>query len=186
MTELSGVSWIRKFPGSNMTNTLKYPFRKKVEDFISALNKAGAKVVISATFRPPERAYLMHWSWMIMNYKADYTKIPVMKNVDIDWDHKDKMKSINAARVMGNAFEISNLRVPPALQSRHTDGLAIDMDISWSGDLSILDKDGKLVKISTFPRDGMNKELQNVAKSFGVIKIVVGQKDKPHWSSDGH
>ncbi|MHC0612223.1 hypothetical protein [Komagataeibacter oboediens] len=60
------------------------------------------------------------------------------------------------------------------------------MDISWSGDLSILDKDGKLVKISSFPRDGMNKELQNVAKSFGVIKIFVGQKDKPHWSSDGH
>lgn len=83
------------------------------------------------------------------------------------------MKSINAARVMGNAFGISNLRVPPALQSRHTDGLAIDMDISWSGNLSILDKDGKLVKISKLPLDGMNKELQN---HLVLLKLLLGKK----------
>lgn len=61
MKELSGVAWVNKFQDKTSTQTLSYPFRTNVEQFLSALKQAGARVTIAATLRPPERAYLMHW-----------------------------------------------------------------------------------------------------------------------------
>lgn len=31
----------------------------------------------------------------------------------------------------------------------------------------------------------MNLELHAVGKTYGVIKFLGGDKDKPHWSTDG-
>lgn len=59
------------------------------------------------------------------------------------------------------------------------------MDISWLGELIINDKNGNTISIKSFPKDGMNKELHQVGKTYGVIKYHGGIKDKPHWSSDG-
>jgi hypothetical protein len=73
----------------------------------------------------------------------------------------------------------------PALNSRHTDGKAVDMNISWSETLKINDAEGKEAEIRTTPRTGMNAELHAVGKSYGVIKFHLRAADKPHWSEDG-
>lgn len=73
---------------------------------------------------------------------------------------------------------------PPVLKSRHTEGNAIDMNISWQGNLTIADANAKSVKITTQPRTGAgNARLQAVAATYGVHKLAT---DPPHWSADGH
>jgi hypothetical protein len=55
--ERSGRSWVARFPGSRSLTDLKAGFRQAAEAFIGSMKDAGATVRISATFRPPERAY---------------------------------------------------------------------------------------------------------------------------------
>ncbi|EGT4328310.1 peptidoglycan-binding domain-containing protein, partial [Cronobacter sakazakii] len=87
MKELSGAAWVNKFQGSASTETLSYPFRTNVEQFLAALRQAGAVVTIAATLRPPERAYLMHWCWKISRGLVKASDVPPMAGVDIEWDH---------------------------------------------------------------------------------------------------
>lgn len=185
MYELSGPLWIKKFPGSVSTKELSAPFRENVENFILALRNAGAVVRIAATLRPPERAYLMHWSWKLSRRLVKPESIPRKPNINIEWEHDSYEKSVKAAFAMVNAYGMSRLNVAPALKSRHTEGNAIDMSISWAGALSIFDHTGTKVVITTSPKDGMNKILHEIGKSYGVIKYHGGSKDKPHWSVDG-
>ena len=63
--ELSGLAWVPRFPTSKSTDSLVDGFRQKCEAFLAALADAGATVSTSATLRPPERAYLMHWSFVV-------------------------------------------------------------------------------------------------------------------------
>lgn len=156
------------------------------------MTKAGATVSIAATLRPKERAFLMHWCWMIANKKTSAKDVPTMEGVNINWQHTDsagkysESASIAAAKAMVDGYGMQHLQVAPALNSRHTEGKAVDMKISWSGTLSITDSSGKTISIATAPRDGMNAELHAVGKNYGVIKYVGGDKDKPHWSDNGH
>lgn len=184
--ELSGSQWVNRFPGSSSTDELTEEFRTSVDNFVSAMRNAGATVTISATYRPPERAYLMHWSWKIVKQNTAPASVPAMDGVQIDWDHGDNAASVAAARAMVNGYGIQNLNVPPALSSRHTERRAIDMSISWSGTLRIENASGTNVEIATTPRTGMNTQLQDVGRTYGVIKFVGGESDRPHWSSDGH
>lgn len=189
--ELSGAAWVARFPGSRSTDDLVSPFRENVASFISALQAAGATVTIAATLRPPERAFLMHWSWKIINENADPQSIPARAGVDIKWDHVSRngtyssQASIAAARAMVNGYGIQNLQTSPALTSRHIAGNAIDMSISWGATLTITDADGSEVVINEEPRTGMNTELHTVGRTYGVTKFTGGAKDKPHWSTDG-
>jgi hypothetical protein len=170
---------------------LRPAFRKKVEEFVAALRKAGATVSVAATARAPERAYLMHWSWRIVKQGYDPDKVPVMRGVDIQWAHKgadgsySRQASTTAAAAMVQGFGISSLGVRPALQSRHIDGCAIDMRVAWRGELAILDGKGNTVKISTLPRSGLNPSLHAVGASYGVIKYNRRGRDEPHWSDTG-
>src|ERR1700689_3050282 len=65
--EPSGKAWVKKFPGSNRIHDLGEGFREMARAFVKAATDAGADVKIASTLRPRERAYLMHWSWMIVN-----------------------------------------------------------------------------------------------------------------------
>jgi len=56
-----------------------------VHAFISQLQKAGASVSIADTYRPPERAWLMHWCCMIGGSGQDPAAVPAMAGVEIDW-----------------------------------------------------------------------------------------------------
>jgi len=190
-SEPSGAEWVLRFPGSSSLRDLRTPFRDKVEAFVDALRAAGATVSISATYRPPKRAYLMHWSWLIVKRDLDPATIPVMDGVGINWMHDGPDKkysraaSVAAARLMVNGMNMQTLGVAPALQSRHTLGYGIDMNIRWAGTLVIPDAGDNIVRIETFPRTGMNKQLHQVGATYGVIKYNRAGRDEPHWSDNG-
>lgn len=192
--EPSGSQWVARYPTSTDVRDLESPFREGVERFINALELAGAQVSIAATYRPPERAFLMHWAWKIVKQGYDPRSVPTYAGggVNIKWDHEsasggyDATASVTAARAMVVGYGIMGLNVAPALNSRHIQGIAIDMSISWSGALSISRSNGEMVNISSSPRSGMNHDLHAVGSTYGVIKYVGGNADKPHWSNDGH
>jgi len=181
MAEASGPQWCARFPGSKSLEDLAEGFRGKVMAFVSAMQKGGATIAIGATYRPAERAYLMHWCWMIANLSQSPAVVPPMAGVDIDWTHGGDISAARAAaRAMVKGFE---LEVLPSLDSLHVQRRAVDMSIAWSVMLSIRDFDGAMHRISSAPRDGNNRELGQVGASFGVIKRV---GDPPHWSDNGH
>jgi hypothetical protein len=184
---LSGASWVEKFPTSTSTADLTLTFRTKVEKFIAAMEAAGASVKVEATLRPKQRAYLMHWAFRVARQGYDANKVPAMKDVEIDWVHVDSNKKINVAASKANAEQMVQgyeIAYPPVLKSRHTEGNAIDMSISWtSAELKIRDGNGKDVTIKHGVKSGGNHELHKVGKSYHVFKLI---GDPPHWSSDGH
>jgi D-alanyl-D-alanine dipeptidase len=178
--------WVSKFPTSRKIDDLAPPFRTKVKKFLTALQAAGATVSIADTLRPPERAYLMHFSFAIAREGLNPASVPAQPGVDIQWVHPDKpgtpsgSASKKAAEQMVQAYGIV---FKPARQSRHTEGQAIDMSIAWLGDLVIAKPNGTTITVTSAPRTGDNASLQQVGSSYGVIKLVT---DPPHWSTDGH
>ncbi len=186
--ELSGSIWVGRFLAQTSTASLAAEFRVSVELFIAALKDAGATVHISNTLRPRERAYLMHWAHKIYRNNFDPAAVPGMAGVNIEWVHPTMEQSIRAARNMVQSFGIHGLaaNTPPALNTLHTAGKAIDMSISWTGNLSVKKEDGTSVLINTLPRTGMNLQLKQVGQTYGVIKFVGGNADRPHWSTNGH
>jgi hypothetical protein len=195
---LSGASWVAQFPTSNSVADLEPNFQAKVTAFLNALSAAGAHIQINATLRPPQRAYMMHFAWLIargLNPALVPAFAPATAGgdlVDIQWVHPaadgspDLIASKAAAVQMNAAFGIANLQVAPALMSRHMTGQAIDMNISWQNTLTIADASATPTAISTLPRDGTNADLIRVGATYGVIHLINVQADKPHWSSDGH
>jgi hypothetical protein len=92
----------------------------------------------------------------------------------------DLAASRKAATAMVNGYDIA---FQPAINSRHTQGRAIDMTISWTGKLNIENQSGEVVTISSTPRNGFNTALRKVGKTYDVTKHPT---DPPHWSTDGH
>ena len=181
MAEFSGPQWCTRFPGSKSIDDLDPVWRGRLGAFLSALQKGGASIDVSATLRPPERAYLMHWCWMITNLSQSPAAVPPLADLAIDWTHGgDSRAARAAAEAMVQGYELQFL---PSLTSRHIEGRAVDMTIAWNGRLAIRDFDGNVHYILTAPHDGSNPELVKIGASFGVIKLV---SDGPHWSDDGH
>jgi D-alanyl-D-alanine dipeptidase len=141
-----------RFPGSASPDACIDPFRPNLKAFLGALAKAGAQVSIADTFRPPQRAYLMYWSWQIAKNFLNPQEAKPMAGVDVDWVHRDASgapdipKSRAAASQMVAAYGIV---AKPALSSRHTEGRAVDMNISWQGSLSIDGPNGGSTTISS-------------------------------------
>jgi len=183
---LSGPAWVSRFPTSRSVDDLAEPFRTNVRRFIAALQASGATVSVADTLRPPERAYLMHFSFAIAREDFDPALADSMPGVDIQWVHPDsptvpsRMAAKDAAELMVQGYQIA---FKPVLTSRHTEALAIDMSISWTGTLVIARADARLLAITATPRTGDNTLLHAVGASYGVIKLV---RDPPHWSVDGH
>ncbi len=184
-TELSGAIWVMRFPGSNSVNDLEPPFRTNVNKFIVALTGANAGIIVTSTFRPPERAYLMHWSWKIVKGLSSGQDIPPMPGVSIIWWHGNLANSRRAALEMVNGYGIGHLRVAPALASRHTQRRAIDMKISWNGNLRIKKANGQSVTITSIPKNGANRDLISVGATYNVLHFHLPERDVPHWSTDG-
>ena len=98
--EISGIGWVSRFPTSKALSVLDVAFRNKAEGFVAALRDAGASVKISATVRPKERAYLMHYSYRIARQGLDPRTVPSLASVPIQWVHSkngafDKVASPN-------------------------------------------------------------------------------------------
>jgi hypothetical protein len=185
----SGAAWALQFPPSRLVSDLVPAFRDRVNPFIASMRTAGASVSIADTYRPPERAYLMHWCCMVAGFapagsnKITMVKpgdVPPMAGVDIDWTHGGDDTAARAAAVaMVHAYQI---RFPAALASRHTQRRAIDMTIGWQGVLTLRDAAGNPNSIASGPRTGANPTLWAIGKTFGVVKLP---SDPPHWSDDG-
>ena len=181
MSEPSGPQWCARFPTSVSPDDLLPNFRDRVLAFLSAMKHGGATVSVSATWRPPQRAYLMHWCCMVADSGQDPSAVPHMSGVAIDWSHSGDIDEARAAAAaMKKGYDI---KFPAALVSRHTQRRAIDMTISWHGALTIRDFNGQERVITMPPRSGSNQVLVDVGRSFGVIKLMT---DPPHWSDDGH
>lgn len=184
--EPSGVQWVPRFPTSKSTETLAADFRPRCEAFLKALRDAGARVTINATLRPPARAYLMHFSFLINAGEIRPKDVPPRDGVNIDWVHTrqngtpDLAASIAAAAAMVDRYGIAHR---PSLSSLHILGQAIDMNVAWSGDLAIRRKNGSVKTIASLPRSGLNHDLWEVGATYGVHKLAT---DKPHWSINGH
>lgn len=71
----------------------------------------------------------------------------------------------------------------PSRNSRHVEGKAVDMNISWSNSIAITTKSGSIEIIESLPRDGRNNHLKEIGASYGVIR---NSADYLHWSTDGH
>lgn len=194
----SGPQWAAQFPYSASTSDLTSGFQTNVDDFISALTTAGATVKDIVTFRPAKRAYLMYYAWQLGHGNIlpkdvppfDPASVPAADpykgDVDICWLHRDSSgapdepKSVKAANDMIPAYSIV---YKPAYPTNHSEKIAIDMTISWTGDLKVKDKSGTIVTITSTPRDGSNTDLHAVGASYNVLKLV---GDRPHWSENGH
>ncbi|RIK37343.1 MAG: peptidoglycan-binding domain-containing protein [Chloroflexi bacterium] len=174
-----------EFPTSKSIDDLEATFAANVKKFTAALTAAGATYTIGATKRPPERGYLMHWAWQIAKGGKSAKDVPAKEGVNIEWWHGDDAKSKAAAQEMCDKYDINDLEVAPSLTSRHFEGKAIDMSVSWSGTLKIATADGKTQEITSEPRDSTNADLIAVGKGYSVIHYTDALKDKPHWSTDG-
>jgi len=212
----SGLTWVSFFSAPSVVEGLEPSFRSSVQDFLDALKDAGVPVIagnvkprpangvkISSTFRPRERSYLMHWSWMITkksqgfdlggkvnNLDADDKKfwqgelassiqsIPKLPGVTVTWWHGDLTASVKGAREMVDNYGINDLKTPPAKFSRHNERKAIDMNVWWDGTLTIKKKDGSSQTISSAPSDQTNSELIEVARTYGLIHFAA-QKPEP-------
>ena len=118
------------------------------------------------------------WRWSCS------TRVPcTIRNCDqkaCTQHYHDLTESIDAANEMVEGY---NLAFRPARNSRHNSGRAIDMTISWTGELTVLDRNGTMISISSSPKNGMNPGLHAIGATYGVYKLV---SDPPHWSDDGH
>jgi len=178
--EPSGTHWVPRFPTSRATADLSSAFRISIEDFIQSIRDAGGSVRISATRRPPERAYLMHYCWRIANEGMPPESVPPHEGINIDWTHldangnSDRSAAIKAASDMVSGYEIVHR---PSLTSRHTEGRAIDMTITGIIGKRVADAGGVAIMINRL------SDLNAVGSSYGVLKLL---SDPPHWSDDGH
>jgi len=186
----SGTFWVTwanaHAKNSTSVDDLVEPFRANAKAFIKALEDAGATIDVGTTTRSDKRAYLFHWCWLIGLGKSKPSEATEMTGVDIEWDHGDDAKSKQGSKEMIDGF---GLAVPPsstnapALQSNHTPGKAIDMDIAWKGTLKIKNKDGTEASVAFMDNVNKNTALHAVGETYGVKKLVT---DAPHWSLDGH
>lgn len=171
--ERSGVAWCSRFPGSRDVEDLADPFRTNAKNFIAAMQAAGVTVRPQATYRPKQRAYLMHYCAKIADGRLTPAQVPVCEGVHIDWDHGDQNRSKLAAQAMQAGYGIV---YPPAYPTRHSDRTAIDMSLANYLNRSVTDAQGRVVVITK------ESDLHSVGKTYGVLKLIA---DRPHWSLDG-
>lgn len=129
---------------------------------------------------------MMHRAYKIWRQLVAAGSVPPMAGVPIRWDHGNAEASRLGATQMVNGFGIAHLSIPPALNTLHTQRLAVDMQVAWSGNLTMRRANGETAVIDSLPRTGMNARLQQIGAGYGVVKYVGGASDKPHWSVNGH
>lgn len=197
-TELSGPSWAAKFPDSTKVSDLASAFRADVRRFIAAMRHAGITERTTATLRLAERAYLMHYAWLVANRKLSPEQVPHFAAttghppVAICWVHvsasgADLGASVAAAHGLAKAFGVSLTQpAAPPLTSPRTSGDAIVMATTWtSATVTIVNGSGRSVTIRSGPHSGLNAALISVGASYGVIHSVNAKAAMDYWSASG-
>ena len=189
MPTSSGKYWVTwantHAKNSNKILDLDVSFKPKVQEFIKALEDAGAVVDISTTKRSSKRAYLFHWSWKILQGKCKPSDATKMIGVDIQWDHGDLAKSKKGALEMVQGFGLAvppRSTNPPSTTSNHISGKAVDMTITWRGAIRVKKKNNAEVSVTFSTNVNTNTVLHSIGDSYGVKKL---KTDAPHWSFNG-
>ncbi len=177
---LSGPYWVNSFPTSRSISDLASPFRERVQSFQKALIDAGAQTIVAATYRPKQRTYLMHYAAKISRGIIAAEDVPSMAVVDIDWVHYTNAGSVQAADQMVDEYGIGGN--PVALESLHTQRLAIDWNITWENTIKVKKSNGIIVALGSPNNGASNDDLFAVGESYGVYKL---ESDPPHWSYNG-
>jgi D-alanyl-D-alanine dipeptidase len=176
--ELSGIQWVDQYPTSHSLDDLVSPFKENAKAFYAALIDASASVSIGSTLRPKERAFLMYTAYCIASGVIKPENAPIYPGVDINWTHPSPEASIAAAKAMVDGYHIVHA---PAFPTKHSTGTAMDMTVTWAGTIWVAQANQVKKEIST-PADNSNPLLQQVAETYGVVKLA---SDPPHWSDDG-
>jgi hypothetical protein len=205
---LSGITWCAQYPGSKSTADLEPTFKTQVDRFLSALTTAQASYDINATYRPVERAYLMHYSVKI----AEGTITPANAGappagVSIAWRHfnTDGTENISAARAAAQAMigpaPGYDIAFPAAYPTLHSARVAIDVTITWTTtNLTIINGTGGTNVITAQPEPTLpdpmhagrkigtvkysgNSAMHAVGATYGLKKLL---PDPPHWSTTGN
>lgn len=183
---LSGSAWCAQYPtGTTIEELTDATFKANVQAFRDAMVAAATaannlSISISATYRPVQRAHLMHYAFRVHNgttTPAAANAASAAAEININWDHGDLATSKAKAGEMVTTYDIA---YAPALASRHTAGKAIDWTLTWVGSLMIAKKD-ETTKLDC-TGGGASANLHKVGASYGVHKLV---SDPPHWSTDG-
>ncbi len=178
---LSGAHWVEKYRTEPTLDLLVEPFKSNISSFIAMLRSNQSRVAISATYRAPQRAWLMHWAWMIATGKIKYAKLNSISNplkLDIVWDHGDEASSREAARAMVSGYHMAHVA---ALSSRHTEGRAVDITIRRLPEILKIDKQEYPIGVA---KADANEALWFVGEHLFSVKKLAS--DPPHWSDDGH
>lgn len=187
MTEPAGVIWVSRFPGSKDILDLAPPFRGDVQNLLQRLIEGRASVDVEATWRPEERAWLMHYACWVAGFTKDgqffqmeSSEVPAHSNIDIDWTcGGDRSTAIEAAKQMVAAYGIV---FPASLTSNHIKRLAIDWKVRIANGATIRDAQGHPFSFSG-AADQTDKRFHAIARTFGVLPLVT---DPVHFSIDGH
>ena len=174
---LSGKIWVSMFPGLKTLDVLTSPFKENISAFIRAMQDSSVGVNITATLRPPQRAYLMHFSFLIAKGRQDPASVPPMKDVHIEWFHGNTTDSVKAAKEMVASYGIATSTTAPALQSNHIAGNAVDMRISSFAGKEIKKANGSKTIVNSFD------DLIKVGETYSVFHKL--PDDMPHWSVTG-
>lgn len=119
----AGPVWCDRYPTSRDVVDLVEPFRSGVRAFLAELSSRGCVVHVAATYRPPERAWLMHYAWDVAHGLLP-SAVPVHADIPIVW-------TLDGARAMVARY---GLAYRPSLTSRHIERKAIDMSVvGWLG-----------------------------------------------------
>ena len=191
--KLSGADWCKQFLQSTNLDDLVEPFRTNAKNFIAAIRAAKVSVVLSTTFRPIERSYLMYYSAAVARGEIAPDKVPAWSGVDIDWVHRDAAGNVDtaaskkAAKAMVSTYGIGTNPVGKPSKSNHNSGFAVDMRVGALNKTKIKNPDGKEVEVSDMA------DLSDLGELYGVFWYKVNlmknpgkkKKDPPHWSKDG-
>jgi hypothetical protein len=181
----SGAAWCNRFLGSNSLDSLNAYFKPKAKGFIGALRAAGITVTIRAAYRPIERSHLMYYAFEIAR-GMDAIKVPAFTGISIDWAHRSKDGTPDAAAAKAAAEAMcrgygikphsASQKVGRPKRSRHNYAAAIDMNVGAYIGKTVKNGTGDEVKLVSFT------SLKAVGESYGAIYFPL---EKMHWSDTG-
>ena len=168
------------FVSSSSLDDLKGDFRESAKKVINGIIAAGGEISISATFRHKVRAAIMNYCYCRSEgWSTDEAEeILADNNINISATYQGAEAAVDAFQMVCCA----------ATNSRHIDGLAVDMEIHKLPDS--FQYDGYTIETGG-NRGGKvsNAEaLDDALSASGVCYNFnwIGTGDYVHWSSDGH
>ncbi len=201
-----GPRWCRRFPNPSgrraklaalrRLNPSK-TFHRRVWSLMRQLKRQGASVLLYSTVRDRRRGYLI-WGAYSMSRKTTEAEVDAHValldslrtewdlDVPIRWRHPDGWEAtVEAARLMADAYHVAFATRSGAESSNHYDGVAVDLNVfGLPRSLTLTAPDGAK---RTFDLSGADEPrdlsltprlIEWIEEHFGMSKL---REDYPHW-----